>query len=57
MGVLINNILQDINMYIKMNDKSCGDLKKSTLRLGANHEVTIIVTGELIKCVFKELAK
>jgi hypothetical protein len=48
-GILISNILQDLNSYMRLNGNAMGDLKKTTLLLGKNHEVTIIVGEDSIK--------
>ena len=39
-----------------MNGGQPGDLKKTTLRLGNNHEVRIVVGQENIKAVVREVA-
>ena len=54
-GSLISNILQDINSYMRLNDNAMGDLKKTTLLLGDNHEITIIVGADNIKASVKEI--
>ena len=55
-GVLISNILQDINMFMRMNQQAMGDLKRTTLRLGQNHEVSIIVGADQIKAIVREIS-
>ena len=54
MGVLISNILQDINSYMKMNQNAMGEFKKTTLRIGT-HEISIVVGAEVIKASVKEI--
>ena len=54
-GVAITNILQDIQMYMKQTGGAVGDLKKTVLRLGDEHEVRIVVGAEHIKAVVKEV--
>lgn len=55
MGLIINNILQDINTYMKMNNNQPGELRKTTLRIGNHHEVSIVVGSDQIKAVVKEI--
>lgn len=55
LGVLISNILQDINSYMRANQGQCGQLHKTTLRLGASHEVRIVVGSDRIKAVVREI--
>lgn len=55
-GILITNILQDISSYMKMNDNAVGELKKTTLLLGDDHEVHIVVTADQIKASIKEIS-
>ena len=57
LGVVISNILQDINTYMRMNGGQPGELRKSTLRLGDKHEVSIVVGAEHIKAVVRELGE
>lgn len=45
-GLIISNILQDINTYMRMNHNTMGELKKTTLRLGSHHEVNIVVGND-----------
>ena len=33
-GELITDILQDISVYMRMNENAMGDLKRTTIRLG-----------------------
>lgn len=42
-------------MYMRMNQNVMGDLKKTTIRLGNNHEMNIIVGAENIKAIVKEI--
>ena len=53
-GNAITNILQDIQMYMKHTGGAVGDLKKTVLRLGDNHEIRIVVGAENIKAVVRE---
>ena len=46
LGLIISNILQDINTYMKFNNNQMGDLKKTTLRIGNHHEVSIVVGSD-----------
>ena len=55
-GLIISNILQDINTYMRMNQNAMGELKKTTLRLGGHHEVNIVVGNDQIKAVVRELS-
>jgi hypothetical protein len=55
LGVVISNILQDINTYMRMNNNVMGDLRKTTLRLGNTHEISIVVGNEQIKAIVKEI--
>ncbi|CDW84524.1 UNKNOWN [Stylonychia lemnae] len=52
---IISNILQDINTYMKLNNNSTGDLKKTTLRIGNSHEISIAVGSDAIKAVVREV--
>ena len=54
-GNAISNILQDIQMYMRQTGGAVGDLKKTVLRLGDEHEVHIVVGAENIKAVVKEI--
>jgi hypothetical protein len=56
LGVVISNILQDINTYMRMNHGAMGDLRKTTLRLGSHHEVSIVLGNDQIKAVVKEIS-
>ena len=53
-GLVTSNILQDINTYMRMNGGQTGELRKSTLRLGDKHEVSIVVGTDHIKAVVRE---
>lgn len=44
-------------MYIKQTGGAVGDLKRTVLRLGDEHELRIVVGAEHIKAVVKELGK
>lgn len=57
LGVLISNILQDINSYMRANGGQCGELHKTTLRLGNSHEVRIVVGSDRIKAVVREIGE
>lgn len=57
LGVLISNILQDINSYMRSNGGQCGELRKTTLRLGNSHEVRIVVGSDRIKAVVREIGE
>jgi hypothetical protein len=41
-------------MYMKHTGGGVGDLKKTVLRLGDNHEIRIVVGAENIKAVVRE---
>ena len=41
-------------MYMKHTGGAVGDLKKTVLRLGDNHEIRIVVGAENIKAVVRE---
>ena len=56
LGIAISNILQDINSYMRMNAGKMGELRKTTLRLGNEHEVRIVVGSDQIKAVVRELS-
>ena len=55
LGLVISNILQDVNTYMRMNNGHTGELKKTTLRLGSGHEISIVVGADQIKAVVKEI--
>ena len=55
LGVVIQNILQDVNSYMRMNGNQLGDLHQTTLRLGNAHEVKIVVNPENITALVKEI--
>ena len=55
LAVLIGNILQDVNSYMRMNNNETGELKKTTLRLGNNHEMRIVVGADQITAQIDEL--
>ena len=55
LGLIINNILQDINSYMRLNNDQTGDLRKTTLRLGQHHEISIVIGSDQIKAVVKEI--
>lgn len=46
LGQIINNILQDINTFMKLNGGQMGELKKTTLRIGQGHEVNIVIGSD-----------
>jgi hypothetical protein len=41
---------------MRLNDNAMGELSKTTLRLGNNHEVQIVVGLDQIKATVKELS-
>ena len=53
LGMLICNMLQDINSYMRGNNVT--DLRKTTVRLGSGHEISIVMGGDGIKAVVKEV--
>ena len=55
LGLVISNILQDINSYMRTTGNAPGELRKTTLLLGNNHEVRIVVGADQIKAVVREL--
>ena len=59
LGVIISNILQDINTYMtKVNSQEKHlQLRKTTLRLGNSHEVRIVVGADQIKAVVREIGE
>eukprot|EP00347_Sterkiella_histriomuscorum_P019596 403341026 len=57
---LINNILQDVNQYMKQNNNQMGELRKTTLLVGGSngqnaHEVCIVIGSDKIQAVVKEV--
>jgi len=56
LGQVITNILQDINSYMRMNQNAMGDLKKTTIRIGGNHEISFVVGNDQVKAVVKEIS-
>ena len=44
LGIVISNILQDINTYMRLGGQT--ELRKTTLRLGNSHEVRIVVGAD-----------
>jgi len=56
LGHLITSILQDVNMYMCLGEIQAGSLKKTTLRLGNQHEVQIVVGADSIKASVTETA-
>jgi hypothetical protein len=54
LGILISNILQDINAYMRTSGGSTGELRKTVLHLN-NHVVRIVIGTDKIKAIVKEI--
>ena len=57
MSIVITNILQEINGYMKANNNQMGELDHTSLKLGTSHHVNIALNEDKIRAIVTDMSE